>query len=1657
MNESDTRPTWVRFHRPSPKMRSKTVDGAFHAVEADSVKILMSSPCGDSVAESTKKRLGEIVRNVSPSGPKGSWRQRSSQVVNASRPDDPQKEECNQNSSRKVPKQQPLLQEVNQIEVNNIQFPSESKIEKLKDSERGVAHIKLGFSFAEGTTPFFQHALHDTGASHNLIAVSVLHNINDFDQHKVNPVQRSTVRAATGDESHEVYGKIYLNTTFTGDTGETRVINMPFYVVNGLSYDIFLGNSFLQGDLLSHDTPKAMYLKPYPEYEAKLIHDTKLLKVPKVFAKTVSAKLRRDVQIPPKSKMYVSLAYATLYPSDDVMISFSPCEHELPDVHFVPEVLRGGTHAKVMVVNQSDMTALMPKDTRVGTIYHDFTDNILTLNLSEMIQESILVNTDKPVNLNKALHDFQEKDFGRIELNHAMIQTHTMTQEEKNERNKMFKKEGWHQKTVSEVIENINDKPHLEPHSDEDLRPKTDEELVNSCDLSHLSPEQREMAREMLFRNVGAFQRHKLDIGKCKDIVASAPLKGTGTPHLVCKYQAVPRGLRDEAQKMIDKYVAAGVIAQTFDSCPITSNMQLVPKGGGRGHRMVYDGRPLSSVVEQLPTPLPSMEEMFADWATSKYLTIMDVVDAYHSIPVDEKTSRMMSFFAPNGLRYVYLRLAQGLKFSSHFLQNAMDKVLKPVRSHTKNYADDCVCSSSGTFEDHLKKVEETLQRFTEYNIKVNVAKLKLASEEVDILGMTWNRGRLSIPKAKVMGYMNMKNPKSLREAQLLINSLAYYRRFIPNFSEKAYPLQNLITECRANVRKFIWLDIHQKSVDALLDSLKESTSLMLPRTDRKFIIHSDSSYEAVGGTISQYDDDGTPQLVAAISRSFTKSERRHSAVIKEIIGLTYILNSSAYILRGMELEIFADARSICLVKSCSINSPYLARLSMELNQYDFSIHHIDGRINLVADALSRLHKDKETILSSDKTNNEAMSVEESVKMVEALTLPLGYPLTKEQVKTLINSEPLKSSIDKTVKRKITGLQRNPLPKPKAVRDRKPKMPRLVRRHPLDVNHLILNLNKSKSKRSLSLPRNWKQSLSVNRNCDKELAINLIWHADFLLGNSNTSKESNTTDSISSAAPDVELSPELQVNQAEIGANSFGRYRPSRRTEFIQYAQNIYNKSSDQILDPRHIILPPRSLPFKVNEECMGQFGSPEQLEHTLVLNNVVGIDNSDLKKPKIFCNHLEIDPNLKTFDIKANIIKNGTISVKDFKDAQELDPEIAKSKDEFKRHPRRKYLIKQDILHRLVDDVPKPILPSSLEKLYFNSIHFHAFSAHRSADAMIKLARDQYYIPEAEEKIKKFTANCFVCKTHKSQRMRKDVQGITVKPTRPRQICSFDIAGGLESTRGGDRYLYLFVDNFSLFCSGIAAKTKSEEELRRGFLTTFAQWSQIPEVVVSDQEPGLLTEGMREFFDSLNIKHHVGGGYSPHRNLCETAAIRKVKEFVRGCMAQTNEPWFNVVPMALMCANQTPTYLGYAPEQIHYGDVKKPHALIESVTPVKNLDEYIRECTKKNKALWKHIKEKRQGFADKRQETANLHRDSKDFKVNDLVWVKSLKITPYRATKVFNKGPYIILKKQGTHNYHLAKPEEPDKSVSISHASNMSKFRESVDLTPITFPDLEI
>ena len=197
---------------------------------------------------------------------------------------------------------------------------------------------------------------------------------------------------------------------------------------------------------------------------------------------------------------------------------------------------------------------------------------------------------------------------------------------------------------------------------------------------------------------------------------------------------------------------------------------------------------------------------------------------------------------------------------------------------------------------------------------------------------------------------------------------------------------------------------------------------------------------------------------------------------------------------------------------------------------------------------------------------------------------------------------------------------------------------------------------------------------------------------------------------------------------------------------------------------------------------------------NTFALNNFVGVHN------------IRLSDSLAELDLKSNILTSGQITVDEFKSAQELDPKIQELRNSFSAKP---FVEHQGILCRKSNDAILPVLPQCLEKFLFNCEHFHILAGHRSAKAIITELQNKFHIFQLKQKVQVFCSQCFLCCIAKTQRMTQTLQGTTTKLEFPKQTISFDIFGGLPPDEEGHRWVYTFIDNFSLFVINIKAKTK--------------------------------------------------------------------------------------------------------------------------------------------------------------------------------------------------------------------------------------------------------
>ena len=134
-----------------------------------------------------------------------------------------------------------------------------------------------------------------------------------------------------------------------------------------------------------------------------------------------------------------------------------------------------------------------------------------------------------------------------------------------------------------------------------------------------------------------------------------------------------------------------------------------------------------------------------------------------------------------------------------------------------------------------------------------------------------------------------------------------------------------------------------------------QSQILAIEDQDRPFHVVCDASDFAIGCALMQYDTDGAERVVCYQSRQLQPAERNYPVHDKELLAMKYALAKfRVYLLGDRPFTVYTDHASL----RTAVNSPHLSqRMARWLSffaEYNFSVEYKPGRLNVVADALSR-------------------------------------------------------------------------------------------------------------------------------------------------------------------------------------------------------------------------------------------------------------------------------------------------------------------------------------------------------------------------------------------------------------------------------------------------------------------------------------------------------------------------------------------------------------------------------------------------------------------------------------------------------------------------------------------------------------------------------
>jgi hypothetical protein len=954
---------------------------------------------------------------------------------------------------------QEILEENRKNRSKSGQAPQKIKKYYLKDynAEPGLAYVNITLSsldhtFEEAKTHVF--ALHDSGCAKTIINQKVFESMQQHGHIELKPLERPTVIITATGEPQLVAGSADILLHFEGINQVKKSFELNVLVHSGITQDFLLGRDFSGSDARAFETNKFLFLTDevdtyYSSINTALLSGD-LCQVPILGSTSAPMHVAANnvTIIPPLSHGQVIGTIAKdpkkqyrLPLSTKELTTYVVKNGTQPGLQTLPWIMDyiRPNQVCIPVYNSTPYDMIIEKNMFVADI-----EIMHNLNEFEMHSMSMSEVPHDVIETNYAAPAFVEPDV--IEINHVrprFIQDDEgMNEEEKEEAFLHYMKFGYHHPSMTKEVEENAALTELTLRDD---RPLSEEEFDTQFDVAHLPLKHRTWALQMFRRQRDALSKHASDLGCAKGVeMKIEPI--SQEPHIQ-KYTPLAHAVREQVRAILDQMVEFGIIRECDEPSPFCSNLLVVKKKDGKSIRILLDGRLLNNQTRRLPTNLVTHLELYAHLAKAKWVTTIDLSDAFFQIPLEKSSQKYTVFYSEaHGKRYCFQRCPQGLKNSPLHLKLLMDKCFGNMAKDVIHYADDIMLATNGSLQDHLNKLEQVLIRLKIHGVKIRPSKINIARDTVDFLGVVWTKGKISIPEAKVLAFKNLPSPNTPKRTKSVICALAYYRKFIPKFAEISQPIMELAT---LHPKQFKWTDDHEKRFRQLIDAIVQNSSLHLPDPTKEFYVQTDASQNCGAGRVFQKDKDGNELLLACVSRTFTKAERAYSTVKKEVLALLYTLRTMDFFLRfAPKVVILVDAQAIVFLRLCKDSQGILLRFSLELSKYDAEVHHVPGVNNEISDVLSRHHDGIDKILEEAK-GSRPMTEEQTVQLLKKLCIPENYKFSKEEVATMLELDSLPNPVEKKRKSSAAKMGERQIKNvPKTLSARKIKMPKESMKRP---------------------------------------------------------------------------------------------------------------------------------------------------------------------------------------------------------------------------------------------------------------------------------------------------------------------------------------------------------------------------------------------------------------------------------------------------------------------------------------------------------------------------------------------------------------------------------------------------------------------------------
>ena len=311
---------------------------------------------------------------------------------------------------------------------------------------------------------------------------------------------------------------------------------------------------------------------------------------------------------------------------------------------------------------------------------------------------------------------------------------------------------------------------------------------------------------------------------------------------------------------------------------PWASPLVTAPKATPPFLRFCGDYRKINTYVVMPQAYIPQVQHEIEKAMGFRIFIDIDMSNAYHQLPITERSSQILAIQTPWGLVEPRF-LPEGVSPGSGHLQSMMMKMFGDFKDWSIVIFDNILLLAHDE-KDAADKLTKFLERAREHNVFLKPSKTWVGFPSVKFFGYVVSYGKYEMGEERKQAIKECEMPKNMKGMQSFLGAALFFKSFVPNFSDLAGPLYEMMRKT-FNWDEKTWKNDYRLCFENMKEALMGSMALYFPDYELEWILRVDASDYAVGAVLYQVrvQADGTSVMEPIAFASKTFSEMRKSGL----------------------------------------------------------------------------------------------------------------------------------------------------------------------------------------------------------------------------------------------------------------------------------------------------------------------------------------------------------------------------------------------------------------------------------------------------------------------------------------------------------------------------------------------------------------------------------------------------------------------------------------------------------------------------------------------------------------------------------------------------------------------------------------------------------